>query len=217
MITNPQQGESDCFDSSQAIGKPAFYYSLACNNAAFDYDQPPFNSLGICFATNVLSETDGAVGFVGYSRWGWVGTSYLMQEAFFDSLFAHPDRPAVAAMYESKIVFGYYRDLVYGQNYLGDPTLRVYCKTPENLRISISSTPTGVSVQITSLGTAVAEALVTVSSEGMIIGRETTDGSGQAQFDLSGTGNSWVISLPRPRQWRGPRVPSSNLAISRPP
>jgi hypothetical protein len=198
MISSPQNGESDCFDSTQAAGKPAFYYSLACNNAAFDYDQPPFNSLGICFSTNVLSETDGAVGFVGYSRWGWVGTSYLLQETFFDSLFAHPDRPAVAAMYESKAVFSYYRDLVYGQNYLGDPTLKVYCKTPEKLTVATHATSTGVNVDVTSADQAAAGAFVTVSAEGRIVARGITGGNGRATFDLTGAGTSWVITATLP-------------------
>ncbi len=171
LLSSPQSGLSDCFDSIQAPDKPAFYYSLACNNGQFDDNQPPFNSAGICFATNVLGEAGGAVGFVGYSRWGWVGSSYLLQASFFDSLFAHPDRPASAALYESKLVYGYYRDLVYGLNYFGDPTMRVYCSAPDDLKISASFSPAGLDILVTSSGSGAGGCLVTLSSDDKILAR----------------------------------------------
>lgn len=198
LLTSPQSGTSDCFDSVQAMDKPSFYYSLACNNGQFDDNQPPFNSGGLCFATNVLSEANGAVGFVGYSRWGWVGTSYLLHAAFFDSLFAHPDRPASAALYESKLAYSYYRDLVYGLNYFGDPTLRVYCSTPQDQQISTTFSPTGVDILVSASGVPAAGSLVTLSSDGKLLARALTSADGRAHFDLPVNYTTCVVTASRP-------------------
>ncbi len=115
-------------------GKAGFVYSLACDNAAFDKDQPPFNLPGRNLSQDLLAIADGgAVGMVAYSRWGWVATSHYLQKYFFDSLFAHPELPAIEAMYASHRAYPYCRDLLMGQLYLGDPALRIYTEQPQHL------------------------------------------------------------------------------------
>lgn len=106
--------------------KTSFYYSLGCDNGAFDKDSPDSSNGYVNLATALLSlPRAGAIGMVANSRWGWVGTSYLMQSTFFDSLFAHPTQPASLALNRMKAVYPYYLDQVYGINYYGDPTLAI--------------------------------------------------------------------------------------------
>jgi len=125
-------------DSLSVSGKPSFYYSIACNTGAFDFDQPAeYHDLNM--AQHLLALEGGAVGIVSQSRWGWVGSSYLMQQVFYDSLFAYPDKPVIEAMQASKRVYYYLRDLVLGQNFYGDPTLKIYTDIPDTLTLTFSS------------------------------------------------------------------------------
>jgi hypothetical protein len=198
LLAMPQAGESDCFDSIQAPNRPAFYYSLGCDNGAFDKDQPPFNIPGECFAENVLGETDGAVAMIANSRWGWVSSSYLLQAAFYDSLFAHPDRPAASAMFSAKAVYSYYRDLIYGQNFFGDPSLRVYTSTPVRQALAVTKTENGISTKITVDGQPVAGSAVTLSSDGVLLSTQVTDANGAVAFVLPNSSGSYVVSSSKP-------------------
>ncbi|MBD3331278.1 T9SS type A sorting domain-containing protein, partial [candidate division GN15 bacterium] len=115
-------------------GTCGFMYSLACDNGAFDKDQPPFSLPGRNIAQDLLTIEDGGmIGVIAYGRWGWVATSHYLQRYFFDSLFAHPNLPAVDAMYASHAAYPYCRDLILGQLYLGDPAVRVYTEQPRHL------------------------------------------------------------------------------------
>ncbi|MDH4158011.1 MAG: C25 family cysteine peptidase, partial [candidate division Zixibacteria bacterium] len=90
-------------------GRTSFYYSLACDNGGYDLDQPPMNLPGANMAQILLRlPAAGAVAFVAYSRYGWVSSSHILQKAFFDSLFAHPDLPAIHAMYKSQAANFYF-------------------------------------------------------------------------------------------------------------
>ncbi|MFZ1684458.1 MAG: C25 family cysteine peptidase [Candidatus Zixiibacteriota bacterium] len=198
LLAGAQSGESDCFDSIQAPNMPAFFYSLGCDNGAFDKDQAPFNIPGDCFAENVLGETDGAVAMIANSRWGWVSSSYLLQTAFYDSLFAHPDRSAASAMYSAKSVYSYYRDLIYGQNFFGDPSLRVYTSTPARQALAVATTGNGISTRITANGQPVAGSSVTLSSDGVLLSTQVTDINGAVAFVLPNSSGDYVISSAKP-------------------
>jgi hypothetical protein len=198
LLAGAQSGESDCFDSIQAPNMPAFYYSLGCDNGAFDKDQAPFSIPGECFVENVLGETDGAVAMIANSRWGWVSSSYLLQAAFYDSLFAHPDRPAASAMYSAKSVYSYYRDLIYGQNFFGDPSLRVYTSTPARQALAVTKTGDGISIRVTVSGQPVAGSNVTLSSDGALLSTQVTDGNGVVAFVLPNTSGDYVVSSAKP-------------------
>jgi hypothetical protein len=121
------------FDSVGQESSPSFYYSLACDNGGFDLDRPPFESGGVNMGRALLGSTRGAVAMVANSRWGWIGSSYIFQKAYFDSLFAHPSEPALAAMYRAQKALWYYRDLIYGQVFLGDPLTCLYTTIPRIL------------------------------------------------------------------------------------
>jgi len=178
LWTNPSSGENNTFELLQAPNRPAFYYSLACENGAFDESSPPFNYGARNMAQELLSERDGAVGMVANSRWGWIGTSYILQRTFFDSLFAHPDRPAVHALYACKAKYSYYRDLILGQNYFGDPTMIVYTSTPS--RQAVQAVRSGDTLTITVLadGHASVGARVLVSDSNGVAEEQLTDQSG---------------------------------------
>lgn len=183
MLTAEQNGAHGCFDSTFTPGRPGFWYSLACDNGGFDQDQPPFSS-GRTTAQHLIGAADGAVGLVAYSRWGWVSSSHLLHRAFFDSLFAYPNRPAVQAMYASKEAFPYYRDLVLGQNFFGDPALRLYTATPKDLVVSTERSSNEAAVVVRDGSLPVVGARVTVvESGGVIVESRFTDADGRAQFD----------------------------------
>lgn len=180
MLTEPV-GSHGYLDDMTAEGKPAFYYSLACDNTQFDCDQPYFGQIAPNLSQALLADPNGAIGFVGHSRWGWVGSSYLLQQAFFDSLFAHPDRAAVQAMYGAKAAIYYYRDLVYGLNYLGDPALRIYQTIP--LTPTITSEPGNpLTVIVTANGQPLPDCHLILSLADSNIETSVTDQSGRATF-----------------------------------
>ncbi|MBU0984374.1 MAG: T9SS type A sorting domain-containing protein, partial [candidate division Zixibacteria bacterium] len=191
-------GETQC-DGLAANNRTAFYYSLACSNGAFDLDQPPYNETAPNLAQLLIGcEHAGAVGFVAYSRWGWINSSYLLQTTFFDSLFAHPDRPAVQAMYDSKATYYYYRDLVYGQNYLGDPTLRVHTGRPDDLDVATVYTKGEFELTVRSNGTPIADCAITVAEDGQMLATYRTDGDGRVIMeDAFSSGTTYTITASR--------------------
>jgi len=175
-------GNGDCRSLLQN-GRASFYYSLACSNGAFDKDQPPFNQTKPNLVQTLLGLPNaGAVGFVAYSRWGWVSSSHLLQKAFFDSLFAYPDRPAVTAMYASKQAYYYYRDLVYGQNFFGDPTLRVYTEVPGSLSVTVAYDGGALNMFVTADESPVESCLVVLSTGGHLVSQALTDDYGLVLF-----------------------------------
>jgi hypothetical protein len=162
-------------------GRTSFYYSLACSSGGFDRDQPPFNEPDANLVQRLLGHPGaGAVGFVAYSRWGWIGSSHLLQRAFFDSLFAHPGRPAIDAMNEAKARYYYYTDLVYGQNFYGDPTLVVYTEAPTTLNIALSFRDDGLLAAVTADGSPAGNCLLVLAIDGECIGQYVTSADGSA-------------------------------------
>ncbi|PWB75325.1 hypothetical protein C3F09_02890 [candidate division GN15 bacterium] len=192
LWTNAPSGESNSFQALQAADRPAFYYSLGCDNGAFDKSSPPFNWATRNMAQELIGERDGAVGLVAYSRWGWIGTSYILQRTFFDSLFAHPDRPAVQALYGCKAKYPYYRDLVLGQNYFGDPTTLVYASVPGKQIVQAFRVADTLCITVLTDGRASADARVLISDSNGVIAEQRTDQYGRAQLVL---GNHFDLSV----------------------
>ncbi|MEW6051264.1 MAG: C25 family cysteine peptidase [Candidatus Zixiibacteriota bacterium] len=180
--------------------RTSLYYSLACDNGAFDKNLPPFNADQMCVATALLALKDaGAIAFVANSRWGWVGSSYLLQRSFFDSLLAHPDRPAVQAMYGAKAEHYYYRDVVYGQCFFGDPTLKIYNRVPDRLAVTVSAIYDSLVVSVTALTSPIIGCSVFVSLDGTVIKTGVTNTVGEVAFvnDLA-LGSRYMVSAIRP-------------------
>ncbi|HKK21567.1 MAG TPA: C25 family cysteine peptidase [candidate division Zixibacteria bacterium] len=185
FMTTDVGGTNGDANNMEPNGKTSFYYSLACDNGGFDLDQPPMNEPDPNLVETLLGLPDaGAVGFVAHTRWGWIASSHLVQKTFFDSLFAHPGRPAVCAMYDTKAVFYYYRDQVYGIDYFGDPTLKVYTGTPKTLSLTTSVGSGNVLVSVNDESGPVVAAAVIVSRNGAPIFDGVTDGSGQINLPI---------------------------------
>lgn len=180
----------------RANGLVSFYYSLACDVGGFDENLAPLNHVGTNFVQRMLTlDSAGAVAFVGYSRWGWVSSSHLLQKVFFDSLFAHPGRPAIQAMYDSKAVYSYLRDLVYGQNFYGDPSIIVYTSRPKRLSLSHEQTMSGLVVTGTLDNAPARGCVVRLVSDTVLLGTYTLNDDGQTIIDVPfELGNNYTIT-----------------------
>ncbi len=179
MTAEGAEGHGD-LNALEPNHKISFYYSLACDNGAFDRDQPPFNYPQLNLVQCLLGLKDaGAVGFVANSRWGWVGSSYLIQQAYFDSLFASSQSNAACALYSVKPVFYYYRDQVFGLNYFGDPLLKVYTTSPRPISLNIDNQGTNPFVYVSSNSTSVDGCTIVVSKADSILQRCITGSDGR--------------------------------------
>ncbi|MDD5426304.1 MAG: C25 family cysteine peptidase [candidate division Zixibacteria bacterium] len=179
FLSAPQASGHGSLDSMLAPDKPSFYYSIACNTGAFDFDQPSY-AHNTNMSQYLLSRKGGAVALIAQSRWGWVGSSYLLQQVFFDSLFAHPDRPAIEAMQASKRVYYYYRDLILGQNFYGDPSLKIYSAVPKKLDLLLDKTDErAMTVIVTSANLPVPDCRVIVVEDTTVAGDYLTDNDGR--------------------------------------
>ncbi|MCX6834959.1 MAG: C25 family cysteine peptidase [candidate division Zixibacteria bacterium] len=179
LLSNGDGSDHGVLTDLMPYEKPAFVYSLACNNGGFDMDQPPLGQADISLVQQLIGSPVGAVGMVAYSRWGWISVSYILQQAFFDSLFAHPDRPAVEALYASKAVFYYYRDLVYGLNFYGDPTLRVYTRVPAKPGVVTNLKDHGLEVAVSVDGQVAEECRLLLTENGQMLDEYATDLNGR--------------------------------------
>ncbi len=165
-------------------GMPGLVYSIGCNNAAFDMDTPPFPSVNPSVATAFIAKPNGgAVAFVGYSRWGWVATSWRIEQAFFDCLYTTSNNPAEALRY-AKLQFTYFRDECYGLNFYGDPTMKIWTDEPQSLSLTVpEQLPDGTSgfeVSVNTGSLPAAGALITVIHSDSIVAQLQTDGDGVA-------------------------------------
>ncbi len=196
IITEPPTGTNAPLDSLAPNDRVGLYYSLACDNGGFDQDAPPFVYTNPNLVASALAQPhSGAVAFVAYSRWGWVGMSHYLQRAFFDTLFAHPDRPAAHAMARSKLAFPYYKDLAYGQNFYGDPSLRIYTGIPDSMLISIDLTPEHPVAVIRDSRGFISNCTVIVSTDSGRVAAAVTDNTGRAplRYDFS-FGRTYTIA-----------------------
>ncbi len=181
FITDEPTGDHGTFAALEPNNRTAFYYSVSCNCTGFDQDNPPFCYTNPLIAEQLLSLPEaGAVGFIGYSRWGWVSKSHLLQRAFIDLLFAHPDCAAIEAMYAAQAEYYYYRDLVLGQNFHGDPTLRVYSDVPSMLDMTVEYNSSFTFLFVTDEEEVVADCSIILSRESDLVERTATDAAGQA-------------------------------------
>ncbi|MDZ4723674.1 MAG: C25 family cysteine peptidase [candidate division Zixibacteria bacterium] len=210
LLTRDQANANLLFDSLSPSNKPAFYYSLACDNGGFDLDAAPFTKTSPTMVEALLAQQDGAVGFVAYSRWGWVNSSHLLHKAFFDSLFAHPGEPAAHAMYRSQSAYAYYRDLVYGQNYFGDPTVRIYTEIPAKIHLTIEAEESVTRVQLVSAAGIPIEGMVYLSENGALLNSYQIDSRGivileypldpSIEYTISAVSDRATIALVRYRE-----------------
>lgn len=177
--------------SASNIRRTGVVYSVGCNNGAFDMDKPPDENVDPCVAERLLTLPGaGAAAFVGYSRWGWVATSYKFALAFDECIFSLDNRLAPANNY-SKASNYTIRDLVYGLNVYGDPSLRIWTDIPRQMQTSFPKElelgANDFSLDVTSGGEPLDSALVTiVGKQGILFnGMTNSEGSVDVVFMLN--------------------------------
>ncbi len=138
ILTSRQIGGQGSLYTLEANGKTSVYYSLACYMGGFDRDTIGELPSNWSFVERIIGlENSGAVGMIANTRWGWVYSSYLLESSFTAHLFGDADGSPVTAMYLSWQDYPYYRDLVYGQNFYGDPTLIMYREEPDFMEAGV--------------------------------------------------------------------------------
>jgi len=194
ILTAPQDANSHgSFSDLTPNGKTSLYYSLACDGGGYDLDTIDGESGSWSLVEKLISsEASGAVGMVANTRWGWVYLSYLLQESFTENLYGAAEGSPARAMYFSWLDFPYYYDLIYGQNYYGDPTLRIHTDRPERTAIELRQDyGDGIRLVVTADNDPLAEAAVTVSVDGAIIEEGFANADGE--YIISGALENNVV------------------------
>ncbi|SYZ72766.1 exported hypothetical protein [Candidatus Zixiibacteriota bacterium] len=195
ILTGPITGGHGTVTNLERNGKTSFYYSLACDVGGFDLDSLGGGSSDYSLVERLISAPDGgAVGMVANSRWGWVYSSYLLHQAFFKYLFGAAYGNPFDAMSLSWLDCSYLRDLIYGQNFFGDPSMTIYRDIPSRMDVTVNSSPNGTfRGNVTEEGRPVEGAHLILSCGGNILEEGFSDASGdwpisdQLNYDSSYT------------------------------
>lgn len=193
-------GDHGFLPNIAANNKPGVIYSIGCDNGAFDMDSDPFPARETCVAEHFLArDSGGAVCFIGYSRWGWVATSWKQEKAFIEYLYGQKNNPAEAVNY-AKTLYPYYYDINYGLNYFGDPSLEVWTQAPEHTELVIDKINTTGEIEI---GATLTDGLSPVSGAGILIfkngellAQSSTDNDGRVSIaiDYNLSDNFTIVS-----------------------
>lgn len=191
ILTGPAISSHGSISGLTQNNMVSFYYSLACNVGGYDLDKIDGASSDVSLVEQLIAaDSSGAVGMVANARWGWVYSSYLLQTSFMNHLFTDANGSPFDAMYLSWLEYPYFRDLIYGQNYFGDPTLKIYTDRPGRLDFTLQKGGnTEYLVQITDKGNRIANARVVLSKDGAIVRSGYTDDSGGWAFSYSFNNN----------------------------
>ena len=192
-VVNPNYGYLEDLSN---YGQAGIFYSVACSQGGFDLDNSPRNS-GRCVAeTMLILENRGACAFIGNTRYGWVSSSYKLGQDFIDYIYNSDNRLGPANLY-SKLNYSHYRDLNYGLNLFGDPSLAVWTEAPQSLAVdrpdNISSGNNSFNVSVNSNGQPVGGAMVTVVSDDENYFLDYTDASGKAVVAFNSSYDSSVV------------------------
>jgi hypothetical protein len=182
-------------------GKYGIMYSIACEQSAIDVDKYPQMGTGPCVGELYpLSPNDGGVAFLGYTRSGWVGTSYILLEKFLQYLFADSTEHHLGiAEALSRCAYPSYRELNYGHNLFGDPEMPVWTEIPHTLTATHPAEVTmglrTINISVTSEGGGVPDATVCLSLNQRIMFLGTTDQDGflSCQVNLDDLGEMSVV------------------------
>lgn len=186
FTTDTNLTTSGIINNIDTNGRISLYVSLGCDNGAFDKDQPPFNQLNPNLVQTLLAQKNsGAVAFVANTRWGWVSTSHLLQKRFLEHLFANQNQPAIVSLYQMKNDYYYYRDLVYGINYFGDPTMIVHTKKPESISLNLQYRQNEIIVTATTNNNPLENTTILLSENSNQIASYRTDNNGQVIIDYN--------------------------------
>lgn len=169
--------------------KLGLIYSISCDQTALDVETEPALGTPPCMGKNFLISKDkGTVAFLGYSRWGWVSTSYKLASEFMKNLFKpeYEYHIGVAEAY-SKTTYSVYRDLAYGHNLLGDPEMQIWTEVPCSLEVNYPydlSSDSIFIVQVKVKGLPLADAKVIVSHKDTLFFANITDQQGNTSIPL---------------------------------
>jgi len=171
------------------------HYSISCYTGAYDFDSGPYGSgpfiTSESFAEAYLFLPDrGGVAFLGNTRWGWVYSSYYIEQRFLEYVYSDSARHLGIAETLSKVYYPNKRDLIYGHNLFGDPELKMWLYDPEQLTISapdyfdIDSSTLAVNVYLEN-GNPAAELDVCFWKPGELYYRGTTDSYGSIELPIT--------------------------------
>ncbi len=202
VVTAP--GEEDGHGHLPSLsnqGKYGIMYSIACKQSAIDVDKYPTMGSEPCVGeVYPLSPNNGGVAFLGYTRWGWVGSSYKLLEKFLQYLSAdslHHHLGIAEAL--SRCSYPLYRDLNYGHNLFGDPEMPVWTEIPRTLEAAHPSRVLmglrTIDISVTSEGTGLLNAAVCLCLNQRIMLLGTTDQNGllSAEVNLDDVGEMSVV------------------------
>ncbi len=176
-------------------------YTHGCDCGAFD------NNTSDCIGERMVNIDNFAAAFIGNSRYGWFnegtgdGPSEHLHREFMDALFHDKINRLGSAHLQSKIATspwvtapgqwetGALRWCFYDCNVLGDPAMAAFTDNPiiiktvypDNVLLGTTTLP----VLVTSEGSAVEGLSCVVIENGAMIGKATTDASGNCTIALS--------------------------------
>ncbi|MCK5125782.1 MAG: T9SS type A sorting domain-containing protein [candidate division Zixibacteria bacterium] len=196
MLTGEENSSGDNFIDIPSNNKVSFYYSIACSQASFDLETLYGQTMPSVVEELLALENKGAVGMIGFTRWGWVGSSYKLMASFYKHLFGSANGNPVIAMQNSWLDYPYYRDQIYGQGYYGDPSITIYTNEPH--QSTMSSEPIyhpgeNLSLTVLNNNSPMANTQVVISpSEGTYI-PAMTDDNGKVDFSIPGDWSETII------------------------
>lgn len=200
ILSTEESSDHGSLDSLTQNGFVGLYVALSCDLGGFDMDAPPFTTTSRSFAESVVSTANsGAIGMIAYSRWGWVYSSYHLHREFLAQLYGASEGSSIAAMYASSALYPYYRDLIYGQNYVGDPTVRIHLQQPEKFELSLQAgawSDGEVSAVLSLNGAPVSGQRALLSQDGVVISESQTGADGSVLFLAEFTlGSEYTIAV----------------------
>jgi hypothetical protein len=172
-------------------------YSQGCYNGSFDNrdDGGNYGSTD-CFAEKFTTISTGEVASIANSRYGWYApgatnsSSQFHDRQFFDAIFGegisniglvNADAKEDNAAFFSND--SYMRWVVYETNLFGDPSMDIWTNIPSDIVATYPpSIPVGSS--IFSIQTNTPYARIGLTQNGVLIGRDFTDASGNASLQL---------------------------------
>ena len=181
------------FSSLSNKGKYGIVYSISCSQAAIDYEDDPTLGGGPSVAEAfILSPQKGAVAFLGYSRWGWVSSSYKLAQEFMQEAF-NPENEYHIGIAEalSKLYYPYYWDLNYGHNLFGDPEMLIWTESPRTLNVTYpqviesGTQEIGFQVSLNESPVSQAKICITQGNEILFLGETDQQGELNAQLNLN--------------------------------
>jgi hypothetical protein len=178
-------------------------HSQGCYSASFD-NRDPYGSYNPddCIGEQFTTMSDGAVAFIGNSRYGWGdysstdGTSQRLDREFFDAMFGEHIYKTGKALQDAKEDAAPYIDSMdalrwccYNLCLLGDPELDMWTAIPESLTLVHEDTvflgPSLFTVTATKGGSPVESALVCLRMDSTVYARGYTNAAGHGEIAIS--------------------------------